>query len=145
MKLKLERVQRSPVCTIGSLTIDGAWQCWTLEDPVREVPGMPVEKWKVYGETAIPFGTYKVDITMSARFKRMLPILLDVPGFSGIRIHPGNTAVDTEGCLLPGEQRFAHSVGRSQLAFQALFVHLWGARQRREAISIEIPFIKGPT
>lgn len=138
MKLLLERLQLDPDVTIGALSIDGEFECWICEDPVREVPGQPVSTWKVYGQTAIPFGTYKVDITPSARFKRDLPLLLDVPGFSGIRIHPGNTAADTEGCLLPGAMRLAKSVGQSRLAFNALFAKLRVAHIKREPILIEV-------
>lgn len=132
MQMILERVQLDPDVTIGSLTADGTWVCWVCEDTVRE-PGV-----KVYGQTAIPFGKYRVDITMSSRFKRPLPILLNVPGFEGIRIHPGNTAADTEGCLLPGLDRMAKSVGRSKLAFQDLYTRIFDAKSRGESVTIEI-------
>lgn len=138
MKLELERVQLDPDVTIGSLSVDGDWQCWVCEDAVRELPGKSVYQWKVPGQTAIPYGTYKIDITPSNRFKRDLPILLSVPGFDGIRIHPGNTAADTEGCLLPGLDRMAKSVGRSRMAFDALFSKLKEAKNKGEPITIEI-------
>lgn len=138
MKLELERVQRDVDVTIGSLTIDGVWQCWIVEDAVREVPGQPVEAWKIKGQTAIPRGVYSIVINRSARFQRDLPLLLDVPGFEGIRIHPGNTHADTEGCLLPGEIRLAKSVGRSQAAFGALFAALRDAIARGASPTIEI-------
>lgn len=76
------------------------WLCWTLEDVVREIPGQPVTAWKIKRETAIPRGTYTMCVTRSNRFGVDLPLLLDVPGFEGIRIHGGNTAADTEGCIL---------------------------------------------
>jgi Steigviridae/Suoliviridae L,D-carboxypeptidase/transpeptidase len=138
MKLVLDRLQRDSDVTIGSLSIDGDFECWICEDPVREVIGQSVASWKVKGQTAIPAGTYSVDITMSARFKRELPLLIAVPGFDGIRIHPGNTAGDTEGCLLPGAMRMAKSVGQSRLAFDALFAKLRVAHIRREPITIEV-------
>lgn len=138
MNLLLERVQMDPDVTIGSLCVDGVWECWTCEDPVREIAGQPVASWKVAGKTAIPFGRYAIDITMSARFKRLLPLLLNVSGFSGVRIHPGNTAADTEGCLLPGGVRFGKSVGRSRDAFSYLFNRLKEAKRRGEPITIEI-------
>jgi hypothetical protein len=138
MDMLLERLQLDADVTIGQLIVDGAFECWILEDPVREVAGQPVSAWKVYAQTAIPRGTYKVDITPSARFKRDLPLLLDVPGFSGIRIHPGNTVAHTEGCLLPGTDRHGKSVGRSVLAFDALFARLRQAKAKGEAIRIEI-------
>jgi len=69
---------------------------------MREEPNKAVSDWKVYANTAIPTGIYGVIITMSARFKKLLPLLLNVDGFSGIRIHAGNTSADTEGCILVG-------------------------------------------
>lgn len=138
MKLTLERLQRDPDVTIGALSVDGDFECWICEDPVREVPGQPVSAWKIKGQTAIPAGTYRIDITASARFKRDLPLLLAVPGFDGIRIHPGNTAADTEGCLLPGVMRLAKSVGQSRVAFNALFAKLRVAHIKREPITIEV-------
>jgi hypothetical protein len=87
--------------TIGHLSTPKQ-KFYSLEDRVREVEGAPVEQWKVPGETAIPAGTYPVVIDMSARFGKMMPHILNVPGFAGIRIHSGNIAADTEGCLLLG-------------------------------------------
>ena len=68
MQLLLERLELKTDCTIGSISIDGDFECWVLEDVVREVKGQPVASWKIPGETAIPFGRYAIDITMSARF-----------------------------------------------------------------------------
>lgn len=104
--------------TIGELSIDGAFECYTLEDVVREVPNKPVAEWKIASRTAIPIGRYRVIIDFSTRFQKPLMHLLDVPGFAGIRIHAGNTSADTEGCILVG--RFVNgtsiSVSRSALA-----------------------------
>jgi hypothetical protein len=133
-----ERVELGAQHTMGSLTIDDEWQCWILEDKVRELPGVPVAQWKIRGLTAIPAGAYEVRVTPSARFKRDLPELLNVPGFTGIRIHPGNLVTDTEGCLLPGLDRYAMSVGRSRLAFEALFTRIRQAIVRKERITWEI-------
>jgi hypothetical protein len=138
MRLQLERLQKDLDVTIGSLSIDGDWECWICEDTVREVPGQPVSAWKVKTATAIPFGTYEIDITMSARFGKQLPLLLNVPGFDGIRIHPGNTAADTDGCLLPGADRLAKSVGHSVKAFDQLFARLRAAKSLGQKIFIEI-------
>ena len=102
MKLTLERVKLGDDFTVGKLSADGKFVCYTLEDKVREEIGVPVEQWKVMGQTAIPKGTYPVTITMSNRFKTQLPLLGSVPGFSGVRIHTGNSAKDTEGCILVG-------------------------------------------
>lgn len=102
MKLTLQRVKLGEDYTIGKLLVDGKFICYTLEDKVREEIGVPVEQWKVAGKTAIPKGTYSVTITMSNRFKIKLPLLDSVPGFSGVRIHTGNSSKDTEGCILVG-------------------------------------------
>lgn len=95
MKVEVKRLFLGTEYTIGKLYIDGAYFCDTLEDKVRVGE-------KIAGKTAIPAGTYKVKMTWSPRFKRYLPEILNVPGFSGVRIHSGNTAKDTEGCLLLG-------------------------------------------
>lgn len=102
MKLTLERVKLGDDFTVGKLSADGKFVCYTLEDKVREEIGVPVEQWKVMSQTAIPKGTYSVTITMSNRFKTQLPLLGNVPGFSGVRIHTGNSSKDTEGCILVG-------------------------------------------
>lgn len=138
MQIVVERLRRDPDVTIGSMTVDGEWQCWTLEDPVREVPGQAVAAWKIPGETAIPIGRYRVDLTMSARFKRLLPLLLDVPGYAGIRIHAGNTAANTEGCILVGQEQFPKSLARSQLALAALMSKIAEARRKSEPVWLAI-------
>lgn len=88
--------------TAGRLFIDGRFLMYTLEDQVREQAGVPVAEWKIKGETAIPVGRYRVILTRSPRFQRVLPLLLNVPGYSGIRIHSGNKAAHTDGCILVG-------------------------------------------
>lgn len=88
--------------------------CYTLEDCVREVPNGPVKNWKIPGQTAIPRGRYRVLKTMSQRFKRYTLHIMDVPGFAGIRIHAGNTAGDTEGCVLVGTGIADRSINGSQ-------------------------------
>lgn len=138
MDMVLERLQLDPDVTIGSLSVDGDFECWVLEDTVREVPGQPVVSWKIPAKTAIPYGTYEVDVTFSNRFQRLLPILLLVAGFIGIRFHPGNYPADTEGCLLPGCDRMAKSVGRSRKAFDALFIKIKDAKARGEKITLKI-------
>jgi hypothetical protein len=137
LRLMLERLQQDADCTIGSLSIeDEGHFCWTLEDPVRP------DRVKIHGETAIPVGHYTVDITMSPRFKRPLPLLISVPMFSGIRIHPGNNAGDTEGCILVGMDRYAKSIGRSRVAFDALFARLQKAH--KVGIPITIDIVRNP-
>jgi hypothetical protein len=132
VKLQLERLQLDPEVTIGSLSVDGAWECWTLEDTVRAA-GV-----KIYGKTAIPAGRYQIVVTHSPRFKRELPLLVNVPGFEGVRIHPGNTAADTEGCILVGQDRHSKSIGRSRVAFDQLFAKIVRARSRGEVVTLEV-------
>jgi hypothetical protein len=134
MQLRLDRIQIDHDVTIGSLAVDGTWQCWTLEDVVRP------KGIKVPGQTAIPFGRYRVVITPSPRFGHDLPLLVDVPFFAGVRIHAGNTATDTEGCILVGAERGSDgkSIGRSRVALDNLFIKLSGAIAKREQIWLEI-------
>jgi regulator of RNase E activity RraA len=130
VKLTLERQLCGPTCTIGELLVDGAYECFTLEDTVRDV--------KIAGETAIPYGTYNVTITYSNRFKRDLPLVENVPNFTGVRIHPGNTAEDTEGCILVGRGKTDKTVTESKAAFNALFKKLQEALDEGDTISLEI-------
>lgn len=132
MKLSLERLQLDPDVTIGALSVDGDFEAWTCEDAVRPA-GV-----KLPGQTAIPAGTYVVSITFSNRFQRDLPLVLDVPNFQGVRIHPGNTSADTEGCILVGQDRLGKGVGRSRAAFDILFAKLRVAKIKGEPITIEI-------
>ncbi len=131
MRMKLQRMSCGPVCTIGTLYIDGKAACFTLEDCVRSGP-------KVYGKTAIPEGIYNVVITPSNRFKRDLPLLENVPGFDGIRIHPGNTAEDTEGCILVGTVKAADSVLHSREAFNSLFAKIKESLGAGEKVTLEV-------
>lgn len=132
MELILKRTECGKVCTIGELLIDGVHECWTLEDVVR------ADGVKVFGETAIPAGTYTIDITYSPRFKRDLPLLIGVQGFVGIRIHPGNTASDTEGCILVGQGRGQNCILSSRAAFDSLFPKLQAAKKRGEKITVSV-------
>lgn len=132
MKITLERSWCGPTCTIGQLMVDGATECFTLEDIVRP------DGEKVHGKTAIPSGTYSVTITPSNRFKRDLPLVENVPGFDGIRIHPGNTAEDTEGCILVGRTRGTTWVGESRAAFAALFEKIKDALDAGDKVTLEV-------
>lgn len=135
MELKIFREPSNGGATIGRLTIGGIFECWTLEDVIREVSGMPVSFWKVPGKTAIPSGLYRVAIDMSRRFQRMMPRILDVPGYKGILIHNGKNSEHTEGCVLVGRTREKSAIGESRLAFDDLFKKLEGAK---EWITLEI-------
>ena len=97
----LKRNEFGAGSTLGTLKTP-AQTFQTCEDTVREVAGQPVAEWKIKGVTAIPAGTYPLILDMSTRFKKEMPHILDVEGFDGIRIHAGNSAVDTEGCILLG-------------------------------------------
>ncbi len=138
MKLRVERQIFDDDSTIGELLIDGAHEAYVLEDKTREIPDTPVEEWKVPHLTAIPYGTYKLTINHSQRFNRDLPLLLNVPGFTGVRIHPGNTSVDTEGCLLVGRTKGKDFIGESRAAFGLLFPKLVKALEDGDEITIEI-------
>ena len=118
MELRVIREPTVDQMTFGALHIDGHFFLWTLEDRIREVPGEPVETWKVRGQTAIPAGRYPGVLSRSHRFQRVLPELLKVPGFSGIRIHSGNTIADTEGCILVGQNRTTRNITGSRVALE---------------------------
>ncbi len=130
MKLELHREPSTANCTLGSLYVNEKFQCFTLEDVVRPT--------KVYGMTAIPAGSYRIDVTYSNRFKRMLPLLLYVPNFSGVRIHLGNTAENTEGCILVGLEKGIDRVNRSRDAFNPLYELILDAYNSDEDIWIHI-------
>lgn len=123
MKLRLERRIFTDDVTIGDLYVNDELLCYVLEDAVRPE--------KIYGKTAIPKGTYKVQLTMSNRFKKILPLLIDVPNYEGVRIHTGNTNEDTDGCLIVGttiirdmRQNIDWMVGESRVAMARLMVLL---------------------
>jgi len=133
MKITVTRFQFDPDVTLGRMSVDGAFVAFTCEDTVR-APGEP----KVYGQTAIPAGTYNVEITWSPHFGCYLPLLDAVPGFEGVRIHPGNTAADTDGCILVGLDQEAKGVGRSRIAFGELYPKIEAARKAGETVTLEI-------
>lgn len=123
MNLTLNRIFRGPDYTIGKLYIDGHYFCDTLEDPVRTLPAscsntsegiLCACPEKVYARTAIPAGTYKVTMQFSPRFKRVLPLLHDVPHFLGVLIHSGNDPGDTAGCILVGHNKVKGKVLESR-------------------------------
>lgn len=120
MELTLNRLESDGHRTHGDLFVDDVWQCYTLEDRIREVAGEPVELWKVKGETAIPGGHYRVILVTSTRFGPDTLSLEDVPGFAAIRMHAGNTEADTEGCILVGKVRADASILRSREALAEL-------------------------
>jgi len=138
MLITLQREQSANGWTLGKLAVDGRFQCYTCEDVVR-----PAGE-KIYGQTAIPAGRYRVIVTRSDRFSRMagrevrLPLLVGVIGFEGIRIHSGNTAEHTEGCILPGTGHNARGVTDSVAAFTLLMAMIEAAQASGEQVWIEI-------
>lgn len=104
MEITVFRVRFHETRTVGQLYVDGELECFTLEDKVREQPGVPVEKWKVQDETAIPSGNYRVTLENSPKFGPDTITLNNVPGFKYIRIHSGNHEDHTEGCLILGNR-----------------------------------------
>lgn len=132
MIIEVIRVMCGADCTIGKMYVDGVEECYTLEDVVRP------DGVKIYGETAIPAGRYRVVITRSQRFGVDMPLVLDVPNFSGIRIHPGNTAKDTHGCILVGLSQGGSSIGASRLAYDALFHKIGNALANGGEVWLEI-------
>ena len=141
MKLRLERKYFKETYTIGNLYINGSFFSNTLEDKNRDVNKngkFDNGETKVYGETCIPFGTYKVILTMSPKFKRELPRLLNVPSFEGVLIHRGNTAKDSAGCILVGENKAVGKVLNSTPYEERLVKMIKNAISRGEEIIIEI-------
>ena len=132
--LHLLRELAYPDCTVGKLFVDGQWLWWTLEDTLRK-GGV-----KIPGETCIPAGTYQIALTPSIRFQRVLPLLQNVPNFSGIRIHPGNIATDTQGCVLVGggyDQR-QKMLLHSRVAADAVQEAIAGAMAQGKQVWIEV-------
>ena len=134
MQLKLNRIFKTNTFTIGELYINEKYVTDTLEDRVRP------EGEKVYGKTAIPEGKYEIELTHSPRFKKILPEILNVPNFSGIRIHTGNSSKDTEGCILVGtwDGEKEDWVGNSRIAFDELMTLLEEATNNKEKVTITV-------
>ena len=132
MKLTLKRIAFKEKYTIGRLYIDGEYFCDTIEDKDRGLNNdmglAEILAKKRYGETAIPTGHYEVEITYSPKYKRMMPEIKDVKGFSGIRIHSGNTAKDTLGCLIVGKNTVVGMVTDSRKTYYKLFEILKGQK-----------------
>lgn len=117
MTLLLKRIALRDTYTIGKLYIDGVFVANTIEDKVRDLS----KENKIYGETAIPYGTYKVSWTYSPKFKKYMPLLENVPYFTGIRIHSGNTAKDSLGCIIVGENKQKGMVLNSRATVNKLY------------------------
>lgn len=137
MEMTLTRTAKRKTYTIGRLEIDGVYFCDTLEPAWRDLgPGRPGHK--IAGRTAIPEGRYPVVITWSPKFGQWLPLLLHVPLFEGIRIHAGNTAADTAGCILVGENRKVGHVLNSTRNVNLLKRRIVEAKKRGEGVWITV-------
>lgn len=129
MQFKLVRETLTDDSTIGKLYVDGVFHCFTLEDKVRDV--------KIPHITAIPKGKYEVVITFSNRFQQLMPLLLNVPGFEGVRIHWGNYSKDTDGCILLGSSKAVNMIGNSQAAYKKFFA-MFKSASKKEKSYLEI-------
>jgi hypothetical protein len=143
MKLQLKRIYKGDRYTIGKLYIDGVYECDTIEDVVRELPATCPNTWrniactcteKLYAETAIPAGTYRVTMEYSPRFKRRLPYLHNVPHFVGILIHAGTDQGSSAGCLIVGKNKVKGKVLESKATLDALLKKIGGQKN----LTIEI-------
>ena len=144
MVLKLKRIFKGDKYTIGHLYINNIYFCDTLEDKVRNLPKEP----KVYGETAIPAGTYEIDMnTVSPKFKNrswakkwggIVPRLKNVPYFDGVLIHPLNKPEETYGCIGVGDNQVVGGLVNSTIQFNRLMQRLIDAKKKGESITIEI-------
>lgn len=134
MELTLNRIFLGSSATIGELYVDGEHIADTLEDRVRP------EGEKVYGKTAIPEGTYEMVLSYSPRFKKILPEILNVPNFTGIRIHCGNSSADSSGCVLVGtwDGEKEDWISDSKIAFNKLTSLLEEATNNKEKITITV-------
>lgn len=142
LNLKLERKWKKEKYTIGNLYVNGVFFSNVLEDTVRglrqDMTPEEIQKIKIHGQTAIPSGRYEIRVTLSARFRRQLPVLLNVPGYAGVRIHPGNTDANTEGCLLPGKNDRVGQVSNSRATMAALQKQIEEAIYQNSKVYIEI-------
>lgn len=141
MKLTLRRLYRKPEYSIGKLYIDGVYFCDVVEDTDRGLYSYmnigEISKIKVKHETAIPYGIYKIRLSMSPKYKKILPEIMNVPGFSGVRIHSGNWASDSSGCLIVGKNTVKGGVTSSRVTMKALMKKLQSI-PTTELIEIEI-------
>lgn len=144
MELILERRYFAEDYTAGKLYLDGKFMCDTIEDKVRDLD----KEEKVWGKTAIPYGTYRITMDIVSpkfasysQYKHIggkLPRLLDVPHFDGILIHIGNTAEDSHGCIIVGQYMGKGKVVNSTTTFNNLYTHLLRGKVRGEQITITI-------
>ena len=120
MHITVQREESHNDATLGKLYTNGSFFCDTLEDVIRELPGVPVAQWKQYGKTAIPAGIYELTLEKSPRFGPDTMTVNGVHGFDKIRVHAGNSDEDTHGCLLVGVRNSDCTIAQSRLTLSAL-------------------------
>ena len=142
MLITIDRAWKRESYTMSRLFVDGENFCNALEDTDRGLyQGLCMEyvlAKKVKGATAIPRGTYNVIYTYSPRFKRKLPLIENVTGYEGVRIHPGNTAKDTEGCILVGQNLKVGMVSNSREWTEKLITKMQTAWSKGEKVKLKI-------
>ncbi len=136
MEITIKRTKYFDDCTIGEMSIDGVFFSYTLEDTDRKIEELGCSV-KVYGKTAIPKGKYLIAMTYSPRFKQYMPLLMNVPCFTGIRIHAGNVNMDTEGCILCGFKNRDKMILESRKATSELYKILTKV-EKKEKITVTI-------
>lgn len=153
MKVLVKRIAKKETYCIGKLYIDGEYICDTIEDKDRglkkEMPLSEIKEKKVYGKTAIPTGLY--DLTLNVVSPRLgskpyfqkvcngkVPRILNVPGFDGVLLHPGNTEEDSYGCLILGLNKAVGKVLESRATFEKVYKILKKGNDKGEEITIEI-------
>ena len=135
MEITVKRINKTNDYTIGQMFIDDEYFCDTLEDTVRDLTNT---KDKIYGRTAIPAGTYPVILDYSGHFQKLLPHILDIPFFSGVRIHSGNDVEDTNGCILVGSYHHAGYITESRATMEKLMKKLRETIDKGDRITLSI-------
>jgi len=138
MKIVLKRKIGNAKFTEGRMYIGDKFECFTVEDADRKLEAGGT---KVQNQTAIPRGTYKVVMSYSQRFKKVLPEVLNVPGFTGVRMHAGNSSADTEGCIIVGALNDSMDddfVGSSKVAMSRLAPKIVDALANKQTVTLEV-------
>lgn len=138
MQLVLTRYNLTEKSSIGRIVVDGEEKYTSLEPVMRQVAGKPVSEWKIDGKTAIPTGTYEIDMLMSAHFGVKTPHILNVEDFEAVEMHVGNWPINTKGCVLVGMISGADYIGRSKEACQELYAAVTAAKGRGKKVFITI-------
>lgn len=142
MEIKLIRKYRNSNYCIDKLYINNTYFSDALEDPDRGLISSmsltKIQRIKIKGNTCIPYGTYNITITYSPKFKKNLPLVNNVKGFDGIRIHSGNTPKDTSGCILPGFNKIKGQVINSKDTTERLIALINTALSKGEKVTLEI-------